>query len=224
MSISCKKTPGPEADPRFLSKFGEALEEFIYIIDDDVGFCESIKDLFQSVGYNVKNYSSCFEFLSSGHAGNPGCLVLDIRLPGLSGLDFQDQLRASGVMTPIVLMTGHGDIAMSVRGMKSGAVDFLPKPVREQDMLDAVAVALQRDAQMREEANKNADLRARHKNLSPREREVMGLVVVGKMNKQIAYDLSLSEITVKIHRSNAMRKLGARNLASFVQMAQAIKS
>ena len=127
-------------------------------------------------------------------------------------------------MTPIVLMTGHGDIAMSVRGMKGGAVDFLPKPVREQDMLDAIAAALERDAQIRQEASKNSDLRARYEKLSPREREVMNLVVAGKMNKQIAFSLSLSEITVKIHRSNAMRKLGARNLVSFVQMAQIIQA
>lgn len=194
----------------------------IHIVDDDQGMRESLDNLFRSVGYSTRTYGSAADLLASGRIGEAGCLVLDIRLPGVSGLDFQDQLRQRGATMPVILMTGHGDIPMSVRAMKAGAVDFLAKPFREQDMLDAVAAALARDAETRAATGKDSALRARFETLSPREREVMLGVVAGKMNKQIAFDLSISEITVKIHRGNAMRKMGARNLASFVQMAGAL--
>jgi FixJ family two-component response regulator len=149
-------------------------------------------------------------------------LVLDVRLPGMSGLDFQEKLTGAGVRLPVVFMTGHGDIPMSVRGMKAGAIDFLTKPFRDQDMLDAVAQALARDQQRREEEGKIDALRERLATLSPRERQVMALVAAGKMNKQVAGDLDLSEITVKIHRGAAMRKMGARSLADLVRMAEAL--
>ncbi|XHR99879.1 hypothetical protein ACFB49_14760 [Sphingomonas sp. DBB INV C78] len=152
----------------------------------------------------------------------PGCLVLDIRLPGMSGLDFQAQLVESGVHLPVILMTGFGDIPMSVRGMKAGAVDFLTKPFRDQDMLDAVATAIERDKARRAAEGDQADLQGLYNTLSPRERQVMALVTAGKMNKVVAGDLNLSEITVKIHRGHAMRKMGARSLADLVRMAEAL--
>jgi FixJ family two-component response regulator len=175
------------------------------------------------VGYRTRDYGSAVEFLNSGDARSAGCLVLDVRLPGTNGLDLQEQLVHAGVTMPVVLMTGHGDIPMSVRGMKAGAVDFLPKPFREQDMLDAVAVALARDAALRSEREQAEEMHMRLATLSSREREVMARVATGKMNKQIAFDLELSEITVKIHRGNAMRKMGARTLADFVKMAETLK-
>lgn len=194
----------------------------IFVIDDDAALRSALDSLFRSVGYQAHCFGSTAEFMASGHAGSAGCLVLDVRLPGTNGLDFQTQLADRGFAMPIVLMTGHGDIPMSVRGMKAGAVDFLPKPFREQDMLDAVALALEKDARHRQERQKDDDLRQRLSTLTNRERQVMDLVVTGKMNKQIAFDLDLSEITVKIHRGNAMRKMGAKNLAEFVKMAEAL--
>ena len=152
----------------------------------------------------------------------PGCLVLDVRLPGMSGLEFQQKLEELGVRLPAILMTGHGDIPMSVRAMKAGAVDFLAKPFRDQEMLDAVAAALEKDRNRRAENGKLDGLRAAYASLSPRERQVMALVTAGKMNKQVAGDLSLSEITVKIHRGSAMRKMGAKTLADLVRMAEAL--
>ncbi len=190
----------------------------IFIIDDDDGLRVGLDALFRSVGYRTHQFGSSAAFMDSGFTGNAGCLVLDVRLPGLSGLDFQEKLAAAGITMPVILMTGHGDIPMSVRGMKAGAVDFLPKPFREQDMLDAVAAALSRDASERRERLQDEDLRAKADTLSSREKEVMVRVAKGKMNKQIAFDLGLSEITVKIHRGNAMRKLGAKTLADFITM------
>jgi len=149
--------------------------------------------------------------------------VLDIRLPGLSGLDFQERLAAAGVRMPVILMTGHGDIPMTVRGMKAGAVDFLPKPFRDQDMLDAVTLALERDAALRGEQAGLDEIKTRYEALSPREKEIMGHVAKGLMNKQIAYELGLSEITVKIHRANAMRKMAAKSVVEFVKMAERLK-
>src|SRR5205085_9896623 len=174
--------------------------------------------LFRSVGREARTYGWARAFLEAQHPDRPGCLVLDIRLPGVSGLDFQAQLAELGIHLPVVLMTGHGDIPMSVRGMKAGAVDFLAKPFRDQDMLDAVATAIERDRDRRASAAGEADLKARYATLSPREKQVMALVITGKMNKQVAGDLDLSEITVKIHRGSAMRKMKARTLPDLVRM------
>ncbi|MDO9489721.1 MAG: response regulator transcription factor [Sphingomonadaceae bacterium] len=195
----------------------------VHVVDDDAGLRTALDSLFRSMGYPTRLYGSAAEFMASGAADAAGCLVLDIRLPGTSGLDFQQQLADAGVTLPVILMTGHGDIPMTVRGMKAGAVDFLPKPFREQDMLDAVAAALARDSTTRAERSQSDDLRHRFETLSARERDVMGRVATGKMNKQIAFDLGLSEITVKIHRGNAMRKMGAKTLADFVRMAETLK-
>ncbi len=194
----------------------------VHIVDDDASLRDALDSLFRSVGLETRQFGSAAEFLASEAADIPGCLVLDVRLPGVSGLDFQDQLAAQGVRLPVVLMTGHGDIPMSVRGMKAGAVDFLAKPFRDQDMLDAVAAAIERDRKQREADSGAADLAARFATLSPREREVMALVCAGRMNKQAAFELGLSEITVKIHRGAAMRKMQAKSLADLVRMAEAL--
>jgi len=198
-------------------------QAIVHIVDDDAGLREALDSLFRSVGLGTRLYATAQEFLDTPLPDVPNCLVLDIRLPGVSGLDFQAQLAAAGVDVPIVLMTGYGDIPMSVRGMKAGAVDFLTKPFRDQDMLDAVAAAHARDRANRTSARGNADLQARLDTLSPRERQVMEHVVTGLMNKQIAFELGLSEITVKIHRGNAMRKMGAKSLAELVRMAETLK-
>ncbi len=195
----------------------------VYVIDDDEALRVALDRLFRSVGYQTRVFPNTGEFLLADVARTAGCLVLDIRLPGSSGLDFQEQLTNAGVSMPVILMTGHGDIPMTVRGMKAGAIDFLPKPFREQDMLDAVSAALTRDTARRAERSQIEDIRARFEALTPRELEIMNRVATGKMNKQIAFDLDLAEITVKIHRSNAMKKLGARTLADFVSMAEALK-
>jgi FixJ family two-component response regulator len=195
----------------------------VHVVDDDAGLRLALDSLFRSVGYATRLFGSAAEFMESGAAQASGCLVLDVRLPGVSGLDFQGQLAEAGVAMPVVLMTGHGDIPMTVRGMKAGAIDFLPKPFRDQDMLDAVAAALAKDRAQRTEFQGNADLRARLGELSQRERQVMALVVTGLMNKQVAHQLGISEITVKIHRGNAMRKMGAKSLADLVKMAETLK-
>lgn len=194
----------------------------VHVVDDDASLAEALSSLFRSVGLEARTYGSAQAFLDAPAPDAPGCLVLDVRLPGLSGLDFQAQLAQLGVGLPVVLMTGHGDIPMSVRGMKAGAVDFLPKPFREQDMLDAVSAGIERDRQRRAADGGRRQLEDRFATLSPRERQVMALVTAGKLNKQVAGDLSLSEITVKIHRGAAMRKMGARSLADLVRMAEAL--
>lgn len=197
--------------------------ELVHIIDDDESVRAALDSLLRSVGFVTRAHASVDEFLSPRWAQSMGCLILDVRLPGINGLDFQAQLAGLGIRLPVILMTGHGDVPMSVRGMKAGAVDFLTKPFRDQDMLDAVAMALARDRARRATEAVDAGLRKRFETLSPRERQVMQLVTAGKMNKQVAGALSLSEITVKIHRGAAMRKMGARTLADLVRMAEALQ-
>lgn len=196
----------------------------VHIVDDDASMRRALDTLFRSVGMKTHSYGSVQDFLSAKTRDLPGCLVLDVRLPGMSGLDFQAQLGELGIRLPVVLMTGHGDIPMSVRAMKAGAVDFLAKPFRDQDMLDAVTAALDRDRARRSEEGNVTEIRERFAKLSPREQQVMMLVTAGKMNKQVAGDLGLSEITVKIHRAAAMRKMEARTLADLVRMADMLKA
>lgn len=190
----------------------------VHIVDDDASLVEALTSLLRSVGLAGRGHASVAAFVDA-YDDQPGCLVLDVRLPGISGLEFQDRLDEFGIALPVVLMSGHGDIPMSVRAMKAGAVDFLAKPFRDQDMLDAVAAALERDRRRRLEASGEVELRSRYATLSPREREVMTLVTAGQLNKQAAHTLGLSEVTVKIHRGAAMRKMGARTLPDLVRMA-----
>lgn len=192
----------------------------IHIIDDDDSLRGALESLFRSVGLAALGHASVADFLAVEREDAPGCLVLDVRMPGTSGLDFQDRLDELGIGLPAVLMSGHGDIPMSVRAMKAGAVDFLVKPFRDQDMLDAVATAIERDRKRRAEASDDAGLQSRYATLSPREQQVMALVTAGRLNKQAAYELDLSEVTVKIHRGAAMRKMGARTLPDLVRMAE----
>ncbi|MGD9881308.1 MAG: response regulator transcription factor [Reyranella sp.] len=192
----------------------------VFVVDDDQDVREALDNLLRSVGHAVSLFGSTSEFLQKAPANAPGCLVLDVRLPGVSGLEFQNQLARANASIPIIFMTGHGDIPMSVRAMKAGAIDFLTKPFRDQDMLDAVALALEHDRARRAEAEASADVRERFTLLSRREREVMTLVTRGLMNKQVAGELGLSEITVKLYRGQAMRKMGARSLADLVRMAE----
>jgi len=194
----------------------------VCIIDDDVSLCEALASLFRSVGLEVQVFGSAPEFLQSKLPDGPSCLVLDVRLPGLSGLDFQSELAKANIQIPIVFMTGHGDIPMTVRAMKAGAVEFLPKPFRDQDMLDAVQAGLERDRARRRNASDNSKLKASFDSLTPREQEIMGFVTAGLMNKQIAGEIGVSEITVKVHRGNVMRKMGAKSLAELVRMADAL--
>lgn len=195
---------------------------FVAIVDDDPAVREALDSLFRSVGLGTRLFGAPEELAGERWPDGPGCIVLDVRLPGTSGLDLQDQLARDGVALPIVFMTGHGDIPMTVRAMKAGAIDFLAKPFRDQDMLDAVSAAIERDRARRQEAARLKDLRHRFEALSPREREVMAHVVSGLMNKQVAGLLGLSEITVKIHRGNVMRKMGVRSLAELVRQAEAL--
>jgi len=194
----------------------------VFIIDDDASLREALASLFRSVGLQAKVYGSAPEFLQSKLPDGPSCLVLDVRLPGLSGLDFQSELVKANIQIPIVFMTGHGDIPMTVRAMKAGAVEFLPKPFRDQDMLDAVQAGLERDRARRRSASDSSKLKANFDSLTPREQEIMGFVTAGLMNKQIAGEIGVSEITVKVHRGNVMRKMGAKSLAELVRMADAL--
>jgi FixJ family two-component response regulator len=197
-----------------------AEEPVILIVDDDEALRDALGSLFRSVGFKVEMFGSAAELLQYRFPDVPSCLVLDIRLPRLSGLDLQAELAKANIKIPIVFMTGHGDIPMSVKAMKAGAIDFLAKPFRDQDMLDAVAVALDRDRQRRHAEKQLSNLRASFDTLTQREREVMSLVATGLMNKQIAGELGVSEITVKIHRGHVMRKMGARSLADLVRMVE----
>ncbi len=190
----------------------------VHIIDDDASPREALSLLLPCVGLEVRAYASVQEFLDTGKHDGLGCILLDVRLPGISGLDFQLRRDGFGVHLPIVMMTGHGDVTMSVRAMKAGAVDFLPKPFRDQDMIDAVAAAIERDRKRRAAA----DIRDRHASLSPREKQVMALVTAGKMNKAVAFDLGLSEITVKTYRGAVMQKMAAGTFADLVRMADAL--
>jgi len=198
-------------------------EAIVYIVDDDALLRDALSRLFRSVGLQAKLFGSAQEFLQSKLAETASCLVLDVRLPGVSGLDFQTELAKANIHMPIIFMTGHGDIPMSVRAMKAGAIDFLTKPFRDQDMLDAVTMALERDRKRRENERAKSDLRTRFETLTPREREVMVLVTAGLMNKQIAVEINLAEITVKIHRGHVMKKMAARSLADLVRMAEILE-
>jgi len=198
------------------------MAAIVHIIDDDASLREALDSLFRSTGLTARLYESTSAFMDAEIPDEPACIVLDVRLPGMSGLDFQERLAELGVLLPVILMTGHGDIPMSVRAMKAGAVDFLPKPFRDQEMLDAVSSALEKDRARRAEGGRSETIKSAYATLSPRERQVMALVTAGKMNKQVAGDLNLSEITVKIHRGSAMRKMGAKTLADFVRMAEAL--
>jgi FixJ family two-component response regulator len=196
----------------------------VHVIDDDSSPREALSLLFSSVGLEVRTYASVQEFLDAGERDGLGCILLDVRLPGISGLDFQSRCDGFGVHLPIILMTGHGDVPMSVRAMKAGAIDFLPKPFRDQDMIDAVTAAIERDRERRAAEGAAADIRDRYASLSPREQQVMTLVTAGKMNKQVAFELSLSEITVKTYRGAVMQKMAARTFADLVRMALALQA
>jgi len=207
------RKPSPQNDARL----GEPI---VFVVDDDESFREALGRLFRSVGLHAEVFASAADLLRSNLPAVASCLVLDVRLPGLSGLDFQAELAKQNIAIPIIFITGHGDIPMTVKAMKAGAIEFLTKPFREQDLLDAVRVALERDRKRREEESAVSALRARYESLSPREREVMSLVTTGLMNKQVAAETGLAEITVKIHRAHIMKKMSARSFAELVRMAE----
>ena len=197
----------------------KAQEPIVYVVDDDPSLRDALSSLLRSVGMEVATFASAPQLLAQPFANAPSCIVLDIRMPEVSGLDFQAQLARTGNHIPVIFMTGHGDIPMSVRAMKAGAVDFLTKPFRDQDLLDAVTAAIERDRLRRGNDRQLLDLRRRFESLTAREKEVMALVVAGLMNKQIAGELELSEITVKIHRGRMMKKMETRTLADLVRAA-----
>jgi len=208
--------------PKSSRESASVKESIVLVIDDDVSMRRALTNLFESIGLKVEVFASAPEMLDSKLPDVASCLVLDIRLPGLSGLDFQTELAKANIHIPIIFMTGHGDIPMSVRAMKSGAVDFLTKPFRDQDMLDAVVTAIERDRKRREADKIVADLQALLETLTPREREVLAWVSSGRLNKQIAAELGLAEITVKIHRGRIMKKMGARSLADLLRKAETL--
>ena len=198
-------------------------EPAVFVVDDDISIREALKNLFRSVGLKVETFKTAQDFLSSERALAPGCLVLDVRLPGLGGLDLQRQLAEANREIPIIFISGHGDIPMSVRAIKAGAVEFLTKPFRDQDLLDAVREALERDRQIRRSGTEMAELRKRHRSLTSREQEVLGLVVGGLVNKRIGAQLGISEPTVKLHRARLMQKMGAETLADLFRMAEKLR-
>jgi FixJ family two-component response regulator len=194
----------------------------VFVVDDDASIRDALKSLIRSVGLRVELFSAPREFLQSKHPDAPSCLVLDVRLPGESGLDLQRELAEAGIQIPIIFITGHGDIPMSVRAMKAGAVEFLTKPFRDQDLLDGIQVGLERDRRRRQRQAETATIRERFESLTPREREVLPLVVSGLLNKQVAAEIGTTEATVKVHRSQLMKKMGADSLPELVRMAEKI--
>jgi FixJ family two-component response regulator len=200
-----------------------SVAEMVFVIDDDESIREALKSLIRSVGLSVETFASAQDFLESSRPDVPSCLILDVRMPGLSGLDLQRDLAEAHIHVPIIFITGHGDIPMSVRAMKAGAVEFLTKPFRDQDLLDAIQQALERDRQVRSQQAGTAELRNRYHSLTPRETEVFALVVKGMLNKQIALQLGTSEITIKLHRRQVMEKMHADSLADLVRMAERIQ-
>ncbi|MEA2908455.1 MAG: hypothetical protein QOJ15_536 [Bradyrhizobium sp.] len=208
--------------PKSSHEPARAKDPVVFVVDDDASMRRALANLFQSVGLQVEAFGSAPELLQRQLPDVASCLVLDIRLPGLSGLDFQNELAKANIQIPVIFMTGHGDIPMTVRAMKSGAVDFLTKPFRDQDMLDAVVAAIERDRKRREADKIIANFQALFDTLTPRERDVLALVTSGLMNKQVAAELGLAEITVKIHRGHIMKKMGARSLADLIRMAETL--
>jgi FixJ family two-component response regulator len=195
----------------------------VFVVDDDASVRAGTRSLLASMGFEVQTFESASEFLGSKRPEVPSCLVLDVRLPGLSGLDLQRELVASGTSIPIIFITGHGDVPMSVEAMKGGAVEFLTKPFRDQQLLDAVQHAIARDQVEREKRAEVAEVRRRYESLTPREREVMVRVVAGRLNKQIAFELGTAEITVKLHRAQVMQKMQVESLAALVQLAERLR-
>jgi FixJ family two-component response regulator len=201
----------------------EDAPQTVLVVDDNELFRNSMDNLLRSIGLNTLLFASAQEFLDAPLPDTPSCIVVDVRMPKMSGLDLQEELTARRIKTPIIVMTGHADVPMSVKAMKAGAVDFLAKPFREQDMIDAVTAALAKDSECRRAARGTADIQSRFDALTPRERQVMLLVAAGLMNKQVAGELGLQEITIKLHRASLMKKMGARSLADLVRMAEVIQ-
>ena len=199
------------------------VDAIVFVVDDDLSIREAIKSLISLIGVRVETFGTAQEFLRTERPDLPGCMVLDVELPGLSGFDLQRELAAHGIKLPIIFITGYGDIPMSVRAMKAGATEFLTKPFSDQDLLDAIQEALERDRAARRHSKENAEVRRRFDALTSREREVMSLVVAGWLNKQIGFELKISEITVKIHRGRVMGKMGAQSLAELVRMTERLE-